>query len=52
MSAAVEQSRRKANMAAKGDEKFGPWGWAQDPSKQKNENKKGSNLADLHLFLS
>ena len=33
VSAAVEQSRRKANMVAQGDGKFGPWGWPQDLSK-------------------
>ena len=32
VSAAVEQSRCKANMVARGDGKFGPWGWPQDPS--------------------
>ena len=35
MSAAVEQSRGKANMVAQGDGKFGPWGWLQGPSKPK-----------------
>ena len=35
VSAAVEQSRRKANMVAQGNGKFGPWGWPQDPSKPK-----------------
>ena len=35
VSAAVEQSRRKASMVAQGDGKFGPWGWPQDPSKPK-----------------
>ena len=35
VSAAVEQSRRKANMVARGDGKFGPWGWPQGPSKPK-----------------
>ena len=34
-SAVVEQSRRKANMVAQGNGKFGPWGWPQDPSKPK-----------------
>ena len=34
VSAAVEQSRRRANMVAQGDGKIGPWGWPQDPSKQ------------------
>ena len=34
-SAAVEQSRRKANMFAHGDEKFGPRGWPQSPPKPK-----------------
>ena len=33
MSAAVEHSRRKANMVAQEDGKFGPWGWPQDSSK-------------------
>ena len=37
VSAAVEQSRRKANMVAQGDGKFGPWGWPQDPSKPKKK---------------
>ena len=40
-SAAVEQSRRKANMIAQGDGKFGPWGWPQDPSKPKKYLAKG-----------
>ena len=40
VSAAVEQSRRKANMVAQGDGKFGPWGWAQDPSKPKKYLRK------------
>ena len=35
VSAAVEQSRRKANMVSQGDGKFGPWGWPQDPFKKK-----------------
>ena len=39
VSAAVEQSRRKANMIAQGDGKFGPWGWPQGPSKQKKKNE-------------
>ena len=34
VSAAVELSRRKANMVAQGDGKFGPWDWPQDPFKQ------------------
>ena len=34
-SAAVEQSMRKANMAALWVGKFGPWDWPQDPSKPK-----------------
>ena len=37
VSAAVEQSRRKANMVAQGDGKVGPWGWPQDPSKPKKK---------------
>ena len=40
VSAAVEQSRRKANMVAQGDGKFGPWGWPQGPS---NPPQKSSN---------
>ena len=40
VSAAVEQSRRKANMVAQGDGKFGPWGWPQDPSKPKKNTQK------------
>ena len=38
-SAAVKQSRRKANMAAQGDGKFDPWGWPQDPSKPKKKKQ-------------
>ena len=34
-SVAVEQSRRKANMVAQGDGKFGSRGWTQNPSKPK-----------------
>ena len=37
VSAAVEQSRRKANMVAQGDGKFGPWGWPQGSSKPKKK---------------
>ena len=33
VSAAVEHSRRKVNMVAQGDGKFGPGGWPQIPSK-------------------
>ena len=40
VSAAVEQSRRKASMVAQGDGKFGPWGWPQDPSKPKQKQTK------------
>ena len=37
VSAAAEQSRRKANMVSKGDGKFGPWGWhLRIPLNQKN----------------
>ena len=43
VSASVEQSRRKATTVAWGDGKFGPWGWPQDPSKQKQKSVKGSN---------
>ena len=35
VSAAVEQSRRKANIVAWGDGKFGSWDWPQNPSKLK-----------------
>ena len=35
VSAAVVQSRGKANMVAQGDGKFGPRGWPQNPSKSK-----------------
>ena len=34
-SAAVEQSRRKANVVAQGNGKFGPRRWPQNPSKPK-----------------
>ena len=37
VSAAVEQSRRKVNMVAQGDGKFGPRGWPHDPSKPKRK---------------
>ena len=40
VNAAVEQSRRKANMVAQGDGKFSTWGWPQDPSKPKKKKKK------------
>ena len=36
VSAVVKQSRCKANIIARGDGKFGPWGWPQYPSKQTN----------------
>ena len=36
-SAAVEQSRCKANMVAQGDGKFGHWGWPQNPSEPKKK---------------
>ena len=39
VSAAAEQSRHKASMVARGDGKFGPWGWPQDPSKTKKCGK-------------
>ena len=35
--AVVEKSRRRANMVARGDGKFGPWGWPQDPSYPKKK---------------
>ena len=35
VSATVEQSRRKSKMVARGDWKFGPWGWPLYPSKPK-----------------
>ena len=44
VSAAVEQSRRKANMVARGEGILGPWGWPQDPSKPK-KNKSLQVLA-------
>ena len=44
VSAAEEQSRRKANMVAQGDGKFGPWGWPQDPSKPKKWYEQGSSV--------
>ena len=37
VTAAVEQSRGKANTVAQGDGKFGPRGWPQDPSKPKKK---------------
>ena len=54
VSAAVEQSRRKVNMVAQGDGKFGPWGWPQDPSKPKmgrmsQLTKAGQKIA-IHIF--
>ena len=39
MSAAVEQSRRKANMVAQGDGKFGPRGLPLGPSKPKKRSQ-------------
>ena len=36
-SAAGEQSRCKANMVARGDGKFSPWGWLQNPPNQKKK---------------
>ena len=42
--AAVEQSRRRANIVAQGDGKFGPWVWPQDPFKQ---NKSASETWDM-----
>ena len=38
VSAAVEQSRRKANMVARGNGKFSPSGWPQNPFKPKKNN--------------
>ena len=38
MSAAVEQSRCKANMVAWGDWKLGPWSWTHHPSQQKKSH--------------
>ena len=46
--AVLEQYRRKANMVAQGDGKFGPWGWPQDPSKP----KKMGNYLRLTLTIS
>ena len=34
VNAVVEQSRRRANRIARGDGKFGPWGWPQNPSQK------------------
>ena len=48
VSAAVEQSRRKATMVAQGDGKFGPWGWPQGTSKPKKNSK--PYLIGLVLF--
>ena len=45
VSAAVEQSRRKAYLHAQGDGKFIPWGWPQNPSKPK---KKILDRMDMH----
>ena len=42
VSAAVEQSRRKANMVAPGDGKFVPWGWPQSSSKPKKQQQHSS----------
>ena len=50
VSAAVEQSRRKANMVAQGDGKFGPWGWPQDPSKPKKTTFNWVLPSSLCLF--
>ena len=54
VSAAVEQSRRKADMVAQGDGKFGPWGWPQGPSKPKKvpirKNLRYPNECYIFLF--
>ena len=50
VSAAVEQSRRKANMVAQGDGKFGPWDWPQDSSKPKKNVKKTAPRKGKNLF--
>ena len=42
VSAAAEQSRRKAKMVVQGDGKFGPWGWPQNPSRPKKSCKYGT----------
>ena len=44
VSAAVEQSRRKANIVAQGDGKFGPRGWPQNPSKPKKRVRQSPRL--------
>ena len=49
VSAAEEQSRRKANLVAQGDGKFGPRGWPQDPSKPKTKVK--TNLEAFRSFV-
>ena len=48
VSAAVEQSRRKANMVAQGDGKFDPRGRPQNPPKQKKQKQ---NLLKTFLAL-
>ena len=52
VSAAVEQSRRKANVVAQGDGKFGPWGWPQDPSKPKKNILSVSPVRFVSCFCS
>ena len=44
VSAAVEQSRRRANMVAQGDGKFSPWGWPQNPSKPNQKEREDKNV--------
>ena len=50
MSAAVEQSRRKANMVAQGDGKFGPKGWPQNSSKPKKTTHLVNNSTSNKLI--
>ena len=52
VSAAVEQSRRKANTVARGDVKFGPRGWPQNPSKPKMGSSYSSKPTLAFLLLT
>ena len=49
VSAAVEQSGRKANMVAQGEGKLGPRGWPQNPFKPKKLKLKDKALAKIQL---
>ena len=54
VSAAVGWLRRKANMVTKGDGKFGPWGWPQNPYKPKKvvEKHKGMYMVKVTSIYS